>query len=327
MRRLLLVCCGVALATPASASAAGGPISPQQGGAGVAAPGGDIAYVAVGARNRTVIESVRRAGGAVDRYTSLSGSFGVPAVAYDGSATGLSADGRTLVLSGGVGRFPVLRTRLVVLDALHLRVRARVALPGWFNVDAISPTGRWLYLIHYPSARNTNRYEVRAYDLPNHRLLPKPVIDPREPDEAMQGLPVTRAMSADGRWAYTLYDRGGVAPFIHALDTERRAAACVDLPGLAGVDVSAMRLVVAPGGNSLRVGGPNGAVAVVDTRTFAVRPPPPVPAPIPARRATAPTGGGPPWAPVAIALAAVAALAAVLRRFARRRSAPVAHGP
>jgi hypothetical protein len=271
-----------------------------------------------------VIERVRRAGGTVERYTNLPGSWGVPGVAWDGSATGLSADGRTLVLSGGVGRYPVLRTRFVVLDALHLRTRARFALPGWFNVDAISRTGRWLYLIHYPSARNTSRYEVRAYDLPNHRLLTKPVIDPREPDEAMQGDPVTRAMSADGRWAYTLYQRGDGVPFVHALDTERRTAACVDLPGLAGADLSAVRLVMARGGDTLRVVGSNGPMALVDTRTFAVRSPAiaqPRPSP---PRAAAPAGGDPPWALAAVALAALAALAAVLRRIARRRPAPVA---
>jgi hypothetical protein len=322
MRRLLIVCCGLALALPASAAGAGGPVSPQQGGAGVAAPGGEVAYIAIGAGHRTVIERVRRAGGTVERYTSLAGSFGVPGVAYDGSATGLSADGRTLVLSGGVGRYPVLRTHLVVLDALHLRTRARFALPGWFNVDAISPTGRWLYLIHYPSARNTGRYEVRAYDLPNHRLLAKPVLDPREPDEAMQGDPVTRAMSADGRWAYTLYQRGDGVPFVHALDTERRTAACVDLPGLAGADLSGVRLAVAPGGNTLRIVGPSGAIALVDTRTFAVRAP--SAAPRPATRAQAPRSSDPPWALAAVALAALAALGAVARRVARRRTAPVA---
>jgi len=326
MRSLLvLTCCGLALALPASAAGAGGPISPQQGGAGVTAPGGDVAYIALGAGHRTVIESVRRAGGAVDRFTSLAGSFGVPGVAVDGSATGLSADGRTLVLAGGVGRYPVLRTHLVVLDAPHLRTRARIELPGWFNVDAISPTGRWLYLIHYPSARDTNRYEVRAYDVANRRLVAKPVIDPREPDEAMQGFPIARATSADGRWAYTLYDRGGEAPFIHALDTERRTAACIDLPGLTGADTSAMRLVVAPGGGTLRIVGPNGALAVVDTRTFAVRPLAPARAQAPARSTPPPADSNPPWALAAVALAALAALAAALWRVVRRRPAPAAH--
>jgi hypothetical protein len=327
MRRLLIVCCGLGLALPASAAGAGGPVSPLQGGAGVTAPGGDVAYMALGAGHRTVIERVRRAGGAVDRFTSLPGSFGVPGVASDGSATGLSADGRTLVLSGAIGRYPVLRTHLVVLDALHLRTRARIELPGWFNVDAISPIGRWLYLIHYPSARDTSRYEVRAYDLPNHRLLTKPVIDPREPDEAMQGSPMTRATSADGRWAYTLYYRGDETLFLHALDTERRTAACIDLPGLAGASPFGLRLVMARGGKTLSVVGPNGAVAVVDTRRFAVRPPAPWPVPALTQRTAAPAGSDPPWTLAALALAALAGLAAALWRLGRRRPAPVAHRP
>ena len=48
------------------------------------------------------------------------------------------------------------------------------------------------------------------------------------PDEQMGGLPMTRAFSRDGRWAYTLYG-GGAETFIHALDTVGRTAACIDL--------------------------------------------------------------------------------------------------
>jgi hypothetical protein len=283
----------------------------------------DFTYIAVGARGRTVIERVRRAGGAVERFTSLRGSFGVPGAASDGSATGLSADGRTLVLSGGVGRYPIVRTHLVVLDALHLRTQARIDLPGWFNVDAISPTGRWLYLIHYPSARDTNRYEVRAYDLVDRHLVAKPVIDPREPDEAMQGFPMTRAVSADGRWAYTLYDRGGEAPFIHALDTERRTAACIDLPALAGADISGVRLATGRPGDALRVVGPNGALAVVDTHSFAVRSAASEPTSRPPGRTAvrSDTGGsdGPSWPLAAVALAALASIGFGAWRLARRR--------
>jgi hypothetical protein len=324
MGRLLIVCCGVALAAPAPAAGAGGPVSPQQGGVGVTAPGVDVTYIAVGARGRTVIESVRRAGGAVERFTSLPGSFGVPGAASDGSATGLSADGRTLVLSGGVGRYPIVRTHLVVLDAVHLRTRARIDLRGWFTVDAVSPTGRWVYLIHYPSARDTNHYEVRAYDLVHRRLVAKPIMDPREPDEAMEGFPVTRAVSADGRWAYTLYDRGDEAPFIHALDTARGTAACIDLPALAGADVSGARLAAGRRGGPLRVVGPRGPLALVDTRTFAVRSPAASASARPAVRAAvhsaAAGGGDSPWWPLAaVAVAALAAIGFGVWRLARRR--------
>jgi hypothetical protein len=317
------VCCGVALAAPAPAAGAGGPVSPQQGGVGATAPGVDVTYIALGARGRTVIESVRRAGGAVERFTSLPGSLGVPGAASDGSATGLSADGRTLVLSGGVGRYPIVRTHLVVLDALHLRTRARIDLPGWFTVDAVSPTGRWLYLIHYPSANDTNRYEVRAYDLVDRRLVAKPVIDPREPDEAMQGFAMTRAVSADGRWAYTLYDRAGEAPFIHALDTTGRTAACIDLPGLTGADLSGVHLIAGRSAATLSVVGRHGPVALVNARTRAVGPPPSAHSAAPVRSVAVPDHSNRPWSRVALALVVLAVVGGLLWRFGRRREAPV----
>ena len=63
------------------------------------------------------------------------------------------------------------------------------------------------------------------------RLFQEPVVDPSEPDEDMSGVPVSRVSDADGRWAYTLYD-SAKHPFVHALDTERRTAVCIDLDDL-----------------------------------------------------------------------------------------------
>src|SRR5439155_539595 len=76
----------------------------------------------------------------------------------------------------------------------------------------------------------TVRYRVRAYDLVAQKLLPGTIVDPREPDEVMAGVPVTRATTADGQWAYTLYARSSKPPFVHALDTMGREAFCIDLP-------------------------------------------------------------------------------------------------
>jgi hypothetical protein len=322
MRRVLvIVCCGLGLAVPAAAPGAGGPVPPQQNGAGVSAPGGSVNYVAVWAGNhRTLVERVHRDGGVVERTRLLPGALGVPGVAYDGSSTGLSADESTLVL-GDV--FTRARTRLVVLDAHRLRVRAHIVLPGYFTVDAISPTGRWLYLIHYRSASDTNHYEVRAYDLRSRHLVAKPVVDPREPDEKMQGLPVTRTVSADGRWAYTLYQRPDDAPFIHALDTQRRTAACIDLDGVTTNDLSQPGLTLTGGGTSLRVDGQAGPLAVVDTHTFAVRRPGASSAPrAPARRAAASgdDGRGVPWELAFLALVPLAGLALLARRRRQPRS-------
>jgi hypothetical protein len=323
MRRLLLVggCVG-ALAAPVGAGAAGGPVPAMQGGAGVRVPGGAAGYVAVDIGRRTLVEQVLRPSGAIGRTLRIRGSYGVPGVAYDNSTTGLSADDRTLVLAEVLDRFPVRRTRLIVLDALRLRVLRRITLRGYYTVDAIAPDGRSLYLIRYLRQDGT-RYEVRAYDVAVHRLRPAPVVDPREPGEKMAGLPLTRAMTADGRFAYTLYQRPEGPPFIHVLDTARGTAACVDLPALAGVDLSGARLAPPAGARPPMVIVPRRAPLVVDVaarrarRVSAVRPAP--------AAAPAPDQGTARGDLVALAaLAAAAALGTALATTtARRRRASV----
>jgi len=233
-RAVLMTLCGLWLIGASDALAAGGPVPPVLGGSGVSATSSPFNFIALAAGPDTLVERVRRVSGTVGDTALVHGSFGVPAVSYDGSSTGLSADGRTLVLAGAVGL--TTPTQLVVLNTSPLGKRASIVLNGAYLVDAISPDGRWLYLIHYRSLNNISDYEVRAYDLVRGQLLPKPIVDPREPDEKMTGLPVTRTMSPDGRWAYTLYFRGGGAPFIHALDTAAGRAFCVDLPANLAMD-------------------------------------------------------------------------------------------
>jgi hypothetical protein len=85
----------------------------------------------------------------------------------------------------------------------------------------------------------------------------------------MNGNPLTRATSPDGRWAYTLYE-GTEHPFVHALDTANRSARCIDLDWLHGHrDLWGMRFVVSPDGEELRVRSGERTVAVVDTETWA----------------------------------------------------------
>jgi hypothetical protein len=272
MRRWLLVggCVG-ALVAPASARAAGGPVGPVQGGPGVTVPASAARYVAVGAGHETIVEQVLRGAGGIGRTRTLDGVWGVPAITYDNDTTGLSADGRTLVLAEIAARFPIRRTRLAVLDARRLKVLRRITLPGWFTVDAIAPDGRSLYLIRY-LRQDGSRYEVRAYDLARRRLVPAPVVDPREPGEKMTGFPVTRVMSAGGRWAYTLYGRPSGEPFVHALDTVARHAVCIDLPSLSDADLGDAQLVLSSKGTALRIDAAGVPRATVDTRTFSVAP-------------------------------------------------------
>jgi hypothetical protein len=255
----------LALLVPQGALAAGGPVAPVQG-KYIGVPGSPYRYAAFNARGNTVIKRQAGSRPAVSELR-VSGHYGIPGVDYGGSMTGLSADGRTLVLAELPRSSPPRVTRLLVLATAPLAVRARLTLPGWSTVDAISPDGRWLYLIHFPSS-DISRYEVLAYDLPAHRLLAKPVVDPRD-HEPMTGFAINRVMSADGRWAYTLYFRPSGTPFIHALDTAGRRAVCIDLPSGTSADVGNGHLILTPGGTTLHVDANGVTQATINTHTVA----------------------------------------------------------
>src|SRR3954469_22368090 len=112
-------------------------------------PGGQLEYTTERAGHDTRLVEGARYGGPL-RKRRLAGKLFIPAVAYDGSPSGLSADGRTLVLITKRHGFPRKRTTFAVVDVRTLRVRRHVELSGDFAVDAISPDGRMLYLIEYP---------------------------------------------------------------------------------------------------------------------------------------------------------------------------------
>jgi hypothetical protein len=244
------------------------------GSEGVAARTSPIRYVTLHAGRETIVARTAVGGGRVLGVMRVPGNFTIPAVAYDGSASGLSADAGTLVLIQPRLKFPRARTSLAILDAKRLRLRNLVSLPGDFSFDAVSPQGRTLFLIQYISARDPTRYKVRAYDLRSQRLLANPIVDPHEQD-AMRGSPITRATSSDGRWAYTLYDGAGGTPFIHALDTSTRQARCIDLPMLTGrQDLGQLRITIASDRAKLTVGIAGQKLALVDTRDFRASAPP-----------------------------------------------------
>jgi hypothetical protein len=310
-RALLLVPASLAIlvALPAPAAADGLPAR------GVDAKplstfGGKLEYVTARAKPGTLLRQRTVARGRVLRSLRLRGNFSVPAVAYDGSPSGLSADGRTLVLISPRTRFPRVSTTFAVIDAKRLRLRRHIHLRGDFSFDAISPDGRLVYLINYLSRRDFTKYAVRAYDMRARRLLRDPVVDPDEPGEDMSGVPLSRVSDAEGRWAYTLYS-GRKHPFVHALDTERRTAVCIDLDDVHSL--SALELH----GNRLDVLGGRGAVvASIDTSTHRV-------IPRPARRtpASEESAAGISWLQIAAPTAALVLLAAVGRRRSATRTA------
>jgi hypothetical protein len=273
----------------------------------------------------TIVGRIDKRGGRLGRWWYLPGMYSIPAAAYDDRSGGLSADGDTLVLSRFSWIYPPRTTGLAILDTdLHLRhpgverrhAIRRVRLAGGFSFDAISPDGSTIFLIEHLSPVFGGPYRVRALDAKSGKLLPKPIVDPEEPEERMEGVPISRATSPGGRWAYTLYsgyksqrsyaDRA-YEPFIHALDTVVRRAVCIDLPQLEGrQDPFLLALRTDRGGQRLAVlnrrpaQGGSHALLTVDTHSFEVDKPAPV--------ATASSGIGP-WPPIAV-LGAVAALLA-----------------
>jgi hypothetical protein len=256
-KRLLAIILAVVAAAVADAGADAGKGGPSPGVVtgwnGVLASKGATRFVALPTGRATTVVAVRVRGGTVLRHSTLRGVFGVPLVAYDGSTSGLSHDGRTLVLAsptpttarGAATRFAVVATK-------NLRLRSMITLPGSWSFDAVSPDGSRLYLVEHLNAGETPGYRVRAYDVERSRLLSRPVVDRNIGARLMAGQPVTRTTGPEGRWAYTLYRKPGDFPFVHALDTARVTALCIALPWREQQDgLWSVRMKVSPDGRRL----------------------------------------------------------------------------
>ena len=230
-----------------------------------------VRYVALPSAKTTTVAAVRTSDGRVLRYTTIRGAFGIPYVAFDGTAEGISTDGKTLVLAD-IG-MNAEQTRFAVLSTATLRVKKTFSLLGLWAYDALSPDGRTLYATQYLGTGANARYNVRSVSLVTGRPVGGAIIDRREPDEQMNGSPYARARSADGAWAYTLYAKRNGTGFVHALDTAKRRAFCVDLPWRASFErVAAVRLSLADGGRVLELSKRGTRLAVVNTTTFKVTP-------------------------------------------------------
>lgn len=233
---------------------------------GVASLDGRVSYYAVRDRGRTSVLRIDSERERSLRSMSLRGTLAVPGVAWDGTTSGLSADGRILALIAPRRGFPRDRTRLVLVRTRDWKVAERIALRGDFSFDAISPDGSTIYLIHYLNPRRPTEYEVRAYDTTPGRLLPEPVIDERVAEATMNGFPMTRATGPGGVWEYTLYNGDGKT-FVHALNTAAGTAFCVDLPiGQRGI--AAAELAVSPDGGTVTVSRRDVPVASINTATW-----------------------------------------------------------
>jgi hypothetical protein len=314
-----LACAAVAalgLALTPAALADGGP-SPGivWGGEGVLADGGNVRYVAMPLHHDTFVGSLRTSDGVLVRSTSFNGGWGIPYVTNGGDVGGLSADERTLVLAQSLQCCGLRRdTSFLVLRAPSFKLLERVDLKGDYAFDALSPNGKRLYLIQHVSSLDFTQYVVRAYDLDAHKLLPRRIADRTQRGWVMAGYPVSRTTSPDGRWVYTLYQRNGAYPFVHALDSVRGVAHCIGIPWTGGDNaVWNMRLGLKDGGRTIAVHWRSGRSYLnMDTRTWRL----------------SPAGGGFPWWWIPVAALGAAALLFVSRGILRRarRGAPALAG-
>ena len=270
LAKLTLALAAVA-AFAAPAAAGDGPLFVSQGGVGIAA--GSTRYLPVPSyqSDNTILLSLSTKDATERNQMELVGQWGLPST--PSGADGLSRDGTRLVLSD-VMAGQTAPSLFMVVNPKTMKIVDPITLPGWYSFDAMSPDASKLYFIHYTqgaSSGDLNHYVVREYDLRTRRLLPGRIADRTQKSWVMQGSPVTRTKSADGRWVYTLYMNPGGYPFIHALDTVRGVAHCVGLPlqNQSGVG----NLVLGLHGRTLSVHWRSGRPFVnVDTASWQVAP-------------------------------------------------------
>jgi heme exporter protein D len=304
MRRLALLAFVVSLVAAPAALADGQMPFAVQDGAGLVSADGSVRYVTLGAGQNTVLAEVSAKDGEPLRETSLLGSYGIPMLTGNVAADALSHDGKLIVVAGTALTSP---SRFLVYGTRTMRLRNWLVLNGSFAFDALSPDASRLYLIQHTEAANGDfaHYVVRAYDLRTHRLLPGRVADRTQKSWVMNGYPVTRVTSADGRWVYTLYQNGGDGyPFVHALDTVRGVAHCIGLPLENQNGIYNLVLSLRDGGRTLAVHWLSGRPWLdVNTATWGI----------------SLAHGGTPWRWIGPGIAGAALLAAAIAALLLRR--------
>lgn len=230
-------------------------------------PGWETVYSRIDLQDRRTVVHAHAMGSDRTRWSvELKEHFVIPTTGMSGRPAGMSADGRTLVLSQRVLESP---SRFALLDTTFERPPHYLELPGRFTYDAISPDGRSIYLIEYfdPDGGHDQPYGVRVYDRIEDKVLTGYIADKANGHERMRGTRVEQIATPDGSWAYTLYENHHHGPFIHALDTRNLSAICIDLPDAPrGQDWT---MVLSPDGQRLLAANWSaGKVIEVDLKNF-----------------------------------------------------------
>ena len=142
---------------------------------------------------------------------------------------------------------------------------ARYLLHGNYEVEALSPDGRRIFLVHWKNLG----YDLQHLDLPSGRLRPTRL---DEPDEKMSGTAANATATRDGRWLLTLYVKPDGTSFVHALDLRSGVAHCVDLPLRGDYPlVAATALTLSPSEDRLYLANPLlGRLTTVDMEELEV---------------------------------------------------------
>ena len=283
IRPVLTVIATLVLASAATPSAAadGLPVPVDYTfGEGVVSSDGSSRFVTIDAGSQTVLVETSTESGEITAHSLIDGQFTVPAIAVDGTASGVSADGETLALINPRKTFPRQTTELVVYDvAQRIKDAQRIELKGDFSFDALSPDGETLYLVEYTDPRDPGAYQVRQYDLASGALAPDPILDTEEEPGEMRGFPQTRLTGPGGTWEYTLYD-GGEHPFIHALNVVEATTLCIDLDMIHARNTYGAKLELSADESSIELVDRKGELrAIVDTETHEASAPGAEPAP------------------------------------------------
>ena len=165
-------------------------------------------------------------------------------------------------------RYVVVRTgaQVRLIDGLRGGVLRKVTLKPGFTIDALSPEGRWLYVIQH---KNGQQYAVRRLNLRTGVLHPSALAQKGE-QEQMAGTPAGAIQSWDGNWQFTLYvNAAHKTAFVHALSLNQSYTVCIDLPGTGTpAELRTYSLALSPDGHLFAANPALGLIADISLNTF-----------------------------------------------------------
>ncbi len=229
-------------------------------------------YTATARDGQTTIAIFNTQTGAKIHSFAIAGTYSIAEQDFANSVS--SHDGRWLALRqvGQTGN----ETTIALVDTQAGKLVKTIQLNGNFSLDAISAHAGIIYLLQYLND-GSNHYYVKAYDTRANQLLPTIIADKGElNDPRMVGTALTRQVSADGKFAYTLYiDTTRNIAFVHILPLSDKPepggsnelpvpqfARCIDLSTGKSADLlHYYTLALSPDGSTLYAA--NGALGTI----------------------------------------------------------------